>query len=94
MSDALKADLGEAIDFNLPGGGYFFWLTGRENVDSDALLPFAHKAGVSYRPGTAFSSAGSFSDSLRLSFALYESEHLVESVHRLAAALETYLHHR
>ena len=64
----LSTDLAGLLDFSRPDGGYFFWLTLADGVDADELLPIARKAGVSYRPGTAFSSVGMFRDSLRISF--------------------------
>jgi DNA-binding transcriptional MocR family regulator len=33
----------------MPGGGYFFWLTFQEDINTEALLPFALQAGLSYR---------------------------------------------
>jgi hypothetical protein len=47
------------------------WLSCGEDIDMEALLPVAHQAGVSYRPGQAFSAARLFPLALHLSFALY-----------------------
>ena len=85
----LATDLAGQLDFNQPDGGYFFWLTLADGVDADELLPIARKAGVSYRPGTAFSSAGMFRDSLRISFSLYDVGDLAEALHRLGQAIRS-----
>ena len=86
MSDALQEHLGDAVEFTAPGGGYFFWLTFTDGTDTDALLPVAQEHGVNYRPGTAFSASGAFTNAVRLAFALYEPDMLVEGIRRLAAA--------
>ena len=74
VGEMLGAEFADLIDFIAPGGGYFYWLTLRDGVDTDAMLPAAREAGVSYRPGTAFSASGGFSDALRISISLYEAE--------------------
>ena len=83
----LSTDLSGQLDFNPPDGGYFFWLTLADGVDAEHLLPAAQKAGVSYRPGTAFSSAGMFRDCLRISFSLYDVGDLAEALSRLGRAI-------
>ena len=85
----LSTDMAGQLDFNRPDGGYFFWLTLADGVDADELLPIAQNAGVSYRPGTAFSSDGMFRDSLRISFSLYEADDLAEALYRLDQAIRS-----
>ena len=86
MTAALQERLGDAVEFTAPGGGYFFWLTFTDGTDTDALLPAAQEHGVNYRPGTAFSASGAFTNAIRLAFALYEPDMLAEGIRRLAAA--------
>ena len=86
MTAALHEHLGEAIEFTAPGGGYFFWLTFTDGTNTDTLLPIAHEHGVNYRPGTAFSASGAFTSAIRLAFALYEPDMLVEGIRRVAKA--------
>lgn len=85
----LAADLAGLVDYYQPEGGYFFWLTLPDRADADALLPIAQKAGVSYRPGTAFSASGGFKDSLRISFSLYDVGDLGEALSRLGQAIRS-----
>ena len=85
----LSTDLAGPLDFSRPDGGYFFWLTLADGVDADELLPIAQKAGVSYRPGTAFSSVEMFRDSLRISFSLYDVRDLTEALSRLGQAIRS-----
>ena len=57
ISASLRANFGGGAQFQPPGGGYFVWLTLTDGADTSALLPLAQKAGVSYRPGAAFSAS-------------------------------------
>ena len=87
---ALRELLAGRCDYVTPTGGYFFWLDLGDGVDTEALLPHAQRAGVSYLPGSLFSVDGEPSSCLRISFALYDSDGLREGVRRLAQALDAY----
>ena len=86
MTAALRKHLGDAVEFTPPGGGYFFWLTFTDGTNTDDLLPIGQERGVNYRPGTAFSASGAFTNAIRLTFALYEPDMLAEGIRRIAAA--------
>ena len=86
MTAALHHKLGDAVNFIAPGGGYFFWLTFTDGTNTNALLPIAHENGVNYRPGTAFSASGAFTNAIRLAFALYEPDILAEGIRRISEA--------
>ena len=86
MAAALEEHLGDAVEFTAPGGGYFFWLTFTDGTNTDTLLPIAQERGVNYRPGTAFSASGAFTNAIRLAFALYEPDMLAEGIRRIAQA--------
>lgn len=90
LASALRMYLARDIRFITPAGGYFFWLTCAPDVDTETLLPLAQQVGVSYRPGQAFSAARLFPQALRVSFALYEADELVQGAERLAKALAWY----
>jgi 2-aminoadipate transaminase len=90
LSTALTTRFQDQASFAVPGGGYFFWVTLPPRVKTKALLPLAQAAGVSYRPGPGFSVSGLFSNSLRISFALYEVDELEEAVERLSQAFAAY----
>ena len=89
VADLLHAEFADTVEFTPPGGGYFYWLTFRDGTDTDALLPAAREAGVSYRPGTAFSASGRFTDALRISISLYQTDEIAEGLRRLAAAVRS-----
>jgi DNA-binding transcriptional MocR family regulator len=90
LTAALQTHLPREVDFTIPTGGYFFWLTSPHDVDTEALLPLAQQMGVSYRPGQAFSASRLFPHALRLSFALYEADELMQGIERLANAMTRY----
>ncbi|MDH3598844.1 MAG: PLP-dependent aminotransferase family protein [Candidatus Tectomicrobia bacterium] len=90
LAAALQTRLPHEISFAIPGGGYFFWLNCQPAINTETLLPLAQKAGVSYRPGPGFSPSKEFTQSLRVSFALYEVDALEQAVERLAQALAAY----
>lgn len=87
VADLLSAEFSDAVQFTPPGGGYFYWLTMTDGINTDTLLTTAREVGVSYRPGTAFSASGGFTEALRISISLYETDELSEGIRRLAAAI-------
>ena len=83
----LRRELGDAVHFVEPQGGYFFWLRLAANVDTAALLERAAPFQVSFRPGVRFSGSDGLRNYLRLSFAFYESAELEEGARRLGRLL-------
>jgi DNA-binding transcriptional MocR family regulator len=91
MAACLKSELGEAIAFNAPQGGMFFWarLTGANGQGQDAA-EFAKRAidqGVAFVPGTPFYAHDPDRSSLRLSFATADVAKIREGIARLKRAL-------
>ena len=88
--DALGAALREHLPipcrFDMPTGGFFIWVTLPPAVKSTELLPLAVAHGVSFAPGSRFSTDGDDSH-VRLSFTLYDEQSLAEGARRLGAAL-------
>ena len=91
MGRALRRELGDAIAFEQPQGGLFFWarLTGANGKTQDAA-EFAKKAieqGVAFVPGAPFYAANPDLSTLRLSFATADVAKIEEGVARLGRAL-------
>ena len=84
LSAALRVRLPPGSTFAEPAGGFFVWLTLPPGGDSRKLLSRGIAKGVSFVPGTRFSSREGLGDSLRLSFSYYDAELLIEGVRRLA----------
>ena len=91
MGDALRNDLGDAIDFVQPQGGLFVWarLTGAGGkvADGNVFAKAAIDKGVAFVPGTPFFCAQPDHATLRLSFATVGVDKIREGVARLAQAL-------
>ena len=91
MAAALKRELGDAIAFEQPVGGLFFWarLTGANGRSSDAAA-FAKRAIehlVAFVPGAPFYAEKPDMATLRLSFATANVEKIEEGIARLGKAL-------
>jgi 2-aminoadipate transaminase len=91
MSARLKAELGDAIAFDAPQGGMFFWarLTGAHGKPVDAV-EFAQRAIdklVAFVPGAPFYAHDPDPSTLRLSFATADVARIEEGIARLGQAL-------
>ena len=91
MAESLRRELGDAVDFNQPQGGMFFWarLTGAQG--QSALAPeFAKRAieqGVAFVPGAPFFAHDPDLSTFRLSFATADVAKIEEGIGRLGRAL-------
>ena len=72
--------------FEVPDGGYYFWVTLPDGVNASELERRALDAGVTLRPGPAFSGEGLFTNCIRVCFALSESDEIAEGLRRLGKA--------
>ena len=91
MGDALRKELGDAIEFVQPQGGLFVWtrLTGAGGKvqDGNVLAKRAIEKGVAFVPGAPFFCANPDHATFRLSFATADADKIREGVARLAQAL-------
>ncbi|WP_027478742.1 PLP-dependent aminotransferase family protein [Curvibacter gracilis] len=91
MGQALRRELGDAIEFTQPQGGLFIWarLTGAGGKvgDGNVLAKRAIEKGVAFVPGAPFFCANPDHATLRLSFATADVAKIEEGVARLAQAL-------
>ena len=91
MGAALKRELGDAIAFEQPGGGLFFWarLTGANGklADAGVLAKRAIEQLVAFVPGAPFFAENPDLSTLRLSFATANVEKIEEGIARLGKAL-------
>ncbi len=91
MGDALRRELGDAVEFVQPQGGLFVWarLTGAGGKvpDGHAFAKRAIEQGVAFVPGSPFFCAHPDPATFRLSFATVGEEKIIEGVARLAKAL-------
>ena len=91
MGAALQRELGDAIAFEQPGGGLFFWarLTGANGklADANVLAQRAIEKLVAFVPGAPFYAEKPDLATLRLSFATANVEKIEEGIARLGTAL-------
>ena len=91
MGNALRRELGEAIEFVQPQGGLFVWarLTGAGGKlkDGNELAKRAIEKGVAFVPGLPFYAADADPSTLRLSFATADVAKIEEGVWRLGSAV-------
>jgi DNA-binding transcriptional MocR family regulator len=87
MAGALSAQLPDWVEYDVPDGGYFFWLTLPAPMDAAEVRERATRAGLDFRHGALFSGRGGLQRHLRLSFAYYEDGDIVEGVRRLGSVL-------
>jgi DNA-binding transcriptional MocR family regulator len=90
MAEALRTEFGNRAVWNVPEGGFFFWLTLQPEIDTAMMLKYAAQIGVTYVPGTAFTHDGSGGNLLRLSLSSAHPDRIKEGVRRLATAHDTY----
>ena len=92
MGNALRKELGDAIEFVQPQGGLFIWasLTGAGGKVSDGaeLARRAIEKGVAFVPGAPFYASNPDLSTLRLSFATADVGKIEEGVGRLAQAVQ------
>ena len=91
MGDALRRELGDAIEFVQPQGGLFVWarLTGAGGKVSNGneLAKRAIEQGVAFVPGAPFYASNPDLSTLRLSFATADVGKIEEGVGRLGKAV-------
>jgi 2-aminoadipate transaminase len=87
MEEALRREIGDAISWPKPKGGFFLWVTLPREVDAAQMIARAIEQGVVYVTGDAFYVDGSGQNTLRLSFSAPSHERIQAGVARLAATL-------
>ena len=91
MGDALRRELGDAVEFVQPAGGLFVWarLTGANGklADGAELAKRAIENNVAFVPGAPFYASEPDNATLRLSFATVGVEKIEEGIARLGASL-------
>ena len=91
MMDALRSELGDAVQFTAPQGGLFLWVrltgNGGQLTDANVLAKKAIEQGVAFVPGAPFFSQHPDVATLRLSFATADEDKIREGVARLAKAM-------
>jgi 2-aminoadipate transaminase len=83
MDAALQEHFSDVAQWSRPDGGYFFWLTFSTEIDTTPMKNLATSLETGFQPGAIFSAMGNLRNHLRLSFAHYGEQDIVEGVARL-----------
>jgi len=87
MAQALRRELGDAIEFNQPRGGMFFWARLTGGRDAGDFAKRAIEQLVAFVPGAPFFAHDPDLSTLRLSFATADVAKIEEGIARLGRAL-------
>ncbi len=87
MAECLRKDLGNAIEFNQPQGGMFFWAKLTEGRNANDFAKRAIEKLVAFVPGAPFFARDPDLSTLRLSFATADVAKIEEGIGRLGQAL-------
>ena len=90
MDEALHEHIGRLASWRRPEGGYFFWLKFDASVDISELRRHATEFNTGFQPGINFSTRDGLHNYMRLSFAHYNEEDIIEGLKRLA----NLIHHK
>jgi DNA-binding transcriptional MocR family regulator len=83
MHAALEQEMPEGTTWTQPEGGYQLWVDLPGELDTQALLPEAARAGVLYSPGTLFMPDARPSSALRLTVACSDEQEIERGVRAL-----------
>lgn len=87
MAECVKVELGEAVTFHLPEGGFFLWLSFKEGIDALEIVRLAREQGVLVVPGEQFFTKNQAPNPfLRLCFSYCNEQEIARGVQALAAA--------
>ncbi|WP_024953720.1 PLP-dependent aminotransferase family protein [Sulfurospirillum arcachonense] len=91
MAQALSKEFGNAIEFELPKGGMFFWIKFNDSVDTMKLFDVAIQKNIAYVPGCVFYKTDTPTPYARLNFTNATLEDIEIGVKRLKEAYQEYI---
>ena len=89
MDAGLRAHFPADIGYEVPTGGYFFWLRFTDGVATPAFTHRAQAHKVGFRPGNLFSITGGLANHMRLSFAYYDIDRIEAGLAVLGQVIRT-----
>ncbi len=91
MVDAMKEFFPDGVEFTIPEGGMFLWVTLPEGVFAMDLFDKALEQNVAFVPGDPFYAEGGKRSTLRLNFTNADEETIRSGIKRLAEVIEAEL---
>jgi 2-aminoadipate transaminase len=86
LLDALRATMPAGVEWTIPHGGFFTWLT--LPVDATEFAKRAAEVGVAVVPGALFYPDGRGERNVRISFSMVDESLIATGVERLASLLD------
>ncbi len=91
MLRALEDEMPEGVEWTVPAGGFYIWLTVPAGIDTSDLLAKAIQHRVAYVPGRGFYADGTGGQQMRLCFSYPPIDRIREGIVRLGELLHTEL---
>ena len=91
MVEALGTEMPQGVEWTVPEGGFFIWLTLPEGADALAIQPEAAAHGVDFMPGTVFYANGEGRRNIRLAYSYTDEEAIRRGVKILGGIIREYL---
>ena len=89
MIDLIRDKFPESVEYTIPEGGMFIWLTLPEGISSLEVFEKALARGVAVLPGTPFYTDGGGGNTIRLNFSNSTEEKIKTGMERFAAVLHS-----
>jgi 2-aminoadipate transaminase len=86
MVKAINDYFGDEVSYILPEGGFFIWVSFKENVDTTSFEKIALEIGVSFIPGEYCYADNKQKNHIRLSFSYCDEAQCREAIKRIANA--------
>jgi 2-aminoadipate transaminase len=86
---AIREFFPDNVQYTVPQGGYFIWLTVPGINSTEMFLPAVNDIGVAYVPGESFFAGAEQTCNIRLSYSQMSEEKIHEGIARLAKLLVT-----
>jgi 2-aminoadipate transaminase len=87
MIDRITNTFPESVDYTVPEGGMFIWLTLPEGISSTRVFEQALKVGVAVLPGTPFYTDGGGENTIRLNFSNSTEQKIITGMERFSRVL-------
>jgi 2-aminoadipate transaminase len=87
MIDMIREKFPEPVDYTVPEGGMFIWLTLPDGISSTKVFEQALRVGVAVLPGTPFYTDGGGENTIRLNFSNSTEQKIITGMERFSQVL-------
>ena len=91
MGAELKKEMPDSVSWSSPVGGFFYWVSLPEHVDSEAVLTESVKNKVAFVTGQPFHCDGKGRNKMRLAFSNSSKVEIIEGIGRLAETVRKFI---